>query len=204
MTLNLTDLFSWPVTDWPVPAFWSCCKSCVHLGWWWWPWWPLNNPSLKISFHSSQVDLSLGPLAGWCGRCCLTQWDFFHGTLLCPLTTCRVGTSVRGHEADAGHFVCGPAPKFLPHGLGASIGHQCLLSLPLLVRHKGWEFWSTLGDFVVAVWRRHPAGIWVSELAALASTVSRHRHVGKRPQIWNKTQWKNHIFFYKSVLPLVQ
>ena len=54
---------------------------------------------------------------------------------------------------------------------------QASQASPLLVRHEGGEFRGVPGFAYWGGMARHPAGIWVAQLAALVCAVSRHCHV---------------------------
>lgn len=112
----------------------------------------------------------------------LLQPAVFAGRVSSP----GVGTAVGCHEPHVGHFGAAAArPALLRgQGLGAAVGHQLLLAVHLLVRHKGGELGGALGR--PAVWGRlagHPAGVGVAELGALVGAVTGHGHVGKRSEV---------------------
>lgn len=143
----------------------------------------------------SQVDLPLGGLAGRRGGRVvlhrLAQRDLLQPTVFTGrVSTPRVGTAVGRHEPHVGHFgtaaAAAAARTTLLHrqGLGAAVGHQLLLSVHLLVRHKGGQLGGVLGHLAVGGrLAGHPAGVGVAELGALMGAVTGHGHVGKRPEV---------------------
>lgn len=143
----------------------------------------------------SQVDFPLGGLAGGGGGRVvlhpLAQGDLLPPTVFTGRVSApRVGTAVGRHEPHVGHFGAAARPALLRRqGLGAAVGHQLLLPVHLLVRHKGGELGGALGH--PAVGGRlagHPAGVRVSELGALVGAVTGHRHVGEGPEVCNQKE----------------
>lgn len=149
----------------------------------------------------SQVDLPLGGLAGRSGGRVvlhrLAQGDLLQPTVFTGRVSAPgVGTAVGRHEPHVGHFGTAADAAARPallrrQGLGAAIGHQLLLPVHLLVRHKGGELGGALGK--PAVGGRlagHPTGVGVAELGALVGAVTGHRHVGKRPEVCKEKETK--------------
>lgn len=149
----------------------------------------------------SQVDLPLGGLAGRSGGRVvlhrLAQRDLLQPTVFARRVSApRVGTAVRRHEPHVGHFGTAAAATARPallhcQGLGAAVGHQLLLPVYLLVRHKGGELGGVLGHLAVGGrLAGHPAGVGVAKLGALVCAVTGHRHVGKRPEVCKEKEEK--------------
>lgn len=125
----------------------------------------------------------------------LAQWDLLQPTVFTGRVSAPwVGTAVGRHEPHVGHFGTAAATTSRPallcrQGLGAAVGHQMLLPVHLLVRHKGGQLGGVLGHLAGGGrLARHPAGVGVAEFGAFVGAVTGHRHVGKGPEVYTETK----------------
>lgn len=130
---------------------------------------------------ASQVDLPLGGLrrggGGWLEVRGLGERNFLHGRVLAGLMATIGEGTVRGEQAEVGHF--GAA---LFRQSGAAIP-DLLLTPSVLVRHKSGEFEGVLGPAAGGGLAGHPAGVGVAELCALPGAGPSHGYIGQRPEI---------------------
>lgn len=130
---------------------------------------------------ASQVDLPLGGLrrggGGWLEVRGLGERNFLHGRVLAGLMATIGEGTVRGEQAEVGHF---GAALFRQSGAAVP---DLLLTPSVLVRHKSGEFEGVLGPAAGGGLAGHPAGVGVAELCALPGAGPSHGYIGQRPEI---------------------